>query len=319
MKHKDLFFFILASSSCLFFFVSCSAPRTVLNSGKATPHKTFRGGFDYSISIATQPIKSISNNAVELYDMIESLVNKDTIVWDEKIISLNKTAIAYALDPINSGYNFYGRYGLFKGFDIGYKYSGPHVFDARYQFMGSTGNMDNPGADGTYGSIAVQYSAQKYELPDIKGLDKLQEILGLQFKRKDILVPVIFSNSFGQEEKYGAVSYGLVYTHTFVNYSMNPAKIYWAADLANTNVNKELIPSINVKKNYPSFGAFLNLKFGYKYVYGLLSFSMYYQRYGTYPMLGGETAVFKGMSFVPSAGLFFDLPFYKMFKKKKEG
>lgn len=295
---------------------SCSAPRTVLNSGKATPHKTLRAGFDYSVSVATQPIKSIAENSVELYDLIESLVNKDTIIWDDKITSLNKTAIAYALDPINSGYNFYGRYGLFRKFDIGYKYSGPHVFDVRYQFMGSTGTYDEPGEKGTYGSIAVQYSSQKYELPDVKGLDKLQDILGLEFKRKDILVPLIFSNSFGQEEKYGAISYGLVYTHTFVNYTMNPNKIYWAADITNTNINKELVPSVSIKKNYPSFGTFLNLKLGYKYVYGLASFAMYYQKYGTYPLLGGETVKFKGLSFVPSAGIFFDIPFKKIFKKK---
>lgn len=308
-------FFLLAVFSGLLF-SSCSAPRTVLNSGKVTPHKTLRAGFDYSISIATQPIKSIVGNTKEL---VETLSAKDSIVFDDVIPTLNKAVLAYALDPINTGYNFYGRYGLFRKVDIGYKYSGPHVFDARYQFMGSTGTFDEPGEKGAYGSIGIQYSSQKYELPDIKGLDKLQDILGLTFKRKDILVPIIFSNSFGTEEKYGAVSYGLAYAHTFVRYSMNPKNIYWVAGTAGANIDKELIPSIDVKKNYPSFGTFFNLKLGYKYVYGLASFAMYYQKYGTYPLLGGETVKFKGFSFIPSAGIFFDLPFKKIFKKKSSG
>lgn len=308
-------FFLFAFLSALFF-SSCSAPRTVLNSGKVTPHKTLRAGFDYSISIATQPIKSILGNTK---DLAETLSSKDSIVFDEVIPALNTAILAYALDPINTGYNFYGRYGLFKKVDIGYKYSGPHVFDARYQFMGSSGTFDEPGEKGAYGSIGIQYSSQKYELPDVKGLDKLQDILGLDFKRKDILIPLIFSNSFGTEEKYGAVSYGLAYAHTFVRYSMNPKNIYWVAGAAGANIDKELIPSVSVRTNYPSFGTFLNIKLGYKYVYGLASFAMYYQKYGTYPLLGGESAKFKGFSFIPSAGIFFDLPFKKIFKKKTSG
>lgn len=292
---------------------SCSAPRTILHSGKVTPHKQLRVGFDYSLNVATQPVKSIVGNTRELIDIAS---NQDSLVFGDVVSTLNKAALAYALDPIGQGFNFYGRYGLLKKFDIGYKYTGAHVFDARYQFKGSVNTFDEPGEDGGYGSVGLQYSAQSYDLPSWTGLDKLQGILGLEFKRKDILIPLVFSNSFGPEEKYGAVSYGLAYGHSFIRYSFDPKNIYWAANTAGAGLDTTLIPSVNVKINYPSFGAFANIRFGYKYVFGLLSFAMYYQKYGTFPLLGGETVKFKGFSFVPSAGLYIDIPFRKIFKKK---
>lgn len=291
--------------------VSCSAPRTILHSGKVTPHKQLRVGFDYSSNIATQPIKAIVGNTPELIDAVS---NKDSVVFSDVIPTLNKTALAYALDPLGTGFNFYGRYGLLKGLDIGYKYSGVHVFDARYQFMGSKNTFDDPGKVGTYGSIGIQYSSQSYDLPG--GLDKLQDLLGLKFKRKDILVPLVFSNSFGPEEEYGAISYGIVYGHSFIKYSFDPKNIYRVNNVPGATIDTTRIPPVSGKNNFPSFGTFVNVKAGYKYGFVLFSFSMYYQNYGNYPLLGGGTVMLKGFSFVPSAGFFFDVPFKKIVKKK---
>ncbi len=292
---------------------SCSAPRTILESGKVTPHKQIKAGIDFSANFATQPIKALKGSSSEI---IESLANKDSIVFDDALNKLNIVALAYSLDPLGSGFNMYARYGLFKKMDIGYKFaSGTHVFDSRYQFMGPTSTGEDTASGKKYGSIGLQFSSQSYDLP--LGLDKLQGILGLEFKRKDFLVPLIFSYSFGKEENYGAISYGLVYSHSFVSYSFDPQKIYEAAGPSGISVNKTLIKPINEKKNFPAFGTFTNIRFGYKYVYGLLSFSMYYQNYGTFNLLGGNTVKFNGFSFVPSAGLYFIIPPKKIFKKQK--
>lgn len=296
-----------------FIFSSCSAPRTILHSGKVTPHKQLRAGIDYAANIATQPLKILTGNTRELIDVVTA---QDSIVFSDVIPTLNKAALSYALDPFGSGFHFYGRYGIVKGLDIGYKYSGVHVFDTRYQFMGSKNSSDDPDQQGTYGSIGLQFSSQSYDLPF--GLDKLQNFIGFDFKRKDFLLPLAFSNSFGPEEQYGGVSYGLVYGHTFIEYSFNPQKIYRVNNIQGANFDTIPIPSVSGKNNFPSFGTFINIKFGYQYVYGLISFAMYYQKYGTYSMLGGETVKLKGFSFLPSAGLFFDIPLKKRTKKKAD-
>ena len=65
-----------------------------------------------------------------------------------------------------------------------------------------------------------------------------------------------------------------------------------------------IIESVENKQNIFSFGGFVNLKLGYKYVYVLPSFAFYRQNYGNYPyLLGGETFELKGWTFVPSLGV----------------
>lgn len=266
-------------------------------------------------------IKSFFSGTYYLIDKYSNtdsvLLNEDVILLNEDVILLNKVALAYALDPTpNAAPNFWGRYGLIPGMDFGYKYTGAHVFDARYQFLGSTGDFDVPSDERNYGSVGLQYSWQNYDLPDWTGMNVLQKFLGLEFNRKDFLVPLIFSHSFGLEEKYGAISGGVIYGHTFIKYSFSPKNIYRLADSTGTAISKELIPTIQAKQNFLAFGVFGNMKFGYKYVMGFLALSVYYQKYGEFELLDGSKTTFKGMTFVPSAGLFFDIPFKKIFGKK---
>ncbi len=269
----------------------CIAPRSMMDSGKVTPKNQIKAGFNYSINIPTQTIK----NAVEAIKTADD----DTIYSD----ALNRSArylFAYALDPLFVGMNYYARYGVISRFDIGYKYaSGTHCIDARYQFLGSLRAIGSVSDKAPYGSIGLQYSSTKYKLPF--GFDKIQDRLGFDLKRKDIMIPLIFSLSLGDDEKIGHIAIGIVYNHTFLEYGYDPKGVY--------DIQSKLpIAAKHFKKNYPSFGAFGNLKVGYKYIYFLASFSVYYQNYGNFTMLDGSMENFSGYTFVPSFGFQIIIP-----------
>ena len=284
-----------------FIMASCTAPRAIYNSGKVTPHKQLKAGGDFSVNLP-------SLFARNLYDNIENiatpLLNRDTLSLDAQIIYLNKTAMAYAIDPFGAGYGFFARYGVAPRLDVGYKYaSGSHVFDGMYQFMGSTGTFDAPQEDFFNGSIGLQYSSKNYDLPSWSGLDKVQSILDFKFKRKDILVPLIFSLSFGPEETVGSLAFGCVYTHTFISYGIDNNRIF---DTLNS-MAPQLVDILNAKQDFSAFGTFVNVKLGYKFIYIIPAFALYYQNYGTYKLIDGSEASFKGFSFVPSVALQFNI------------
>jgi hypothetical protein len=119
--------------------------------------------------------------------------------------------------------------------------------------------------------------------------------LGYTFKRRDILVPVLFSTSFGKEEKYGSFSFGAVVNYTKIKYSSLPFNIY---TLENVKVM-----GIENDESFWSFGGFINLKLGYKYVYAVPALAIYRQNYGDYWLMNGQYANFKGWTIVPSIGL----------------
>lgn len=303
----------IASVIFIVFILGCSAPREITLSGKVTPSRQLRGGGNFSGNIPTQTISSLYGN---IEDIANTLINQDTIMLDTQLLGINKSLIAYAIDPLSTGMSFYVRYGVIKHFDIGYKYaSGTHVFDAMFQFLGSTKAIDSVKSDkkNMYGSIGVQYSTQKYDLPSMLGLDKVQEMLGFELSRKDILVPLIFSNSIGNDEEYGSISYGLVYGHSFVSYGFHPQNIYEPLD----SVISQYTQNIGDKQNFSAYGAFLNLKVGYQYAYLILSLSTYHQNYGSYKLLNGESVDLSGWTFIPTIGLQFNVPLNKLGKSKK--
>jgi hypothetical protein len=279
----------------------------VLNSGKVTPKKHLKAGYSQAGNFPTQTIGSIYNN---FESVVTSLVNEDTIVWNTEIENLNKTAISYSLDPVSWGTQYYIRYGIIEKFDVGYKNAGgANVFDLMYQFKGSTGTFKNPGDSKFYGSVGLQFSSQDFKLPKIYG--ELQDILGFKFERKDITVPLIFSKSFGKEEKIGCLAYGLTASYSFIKYGYNVSTAY------EFNQNFIKIPEkVEYKKNFASFGAFINLKIGYRFVYFLPSLAIYYQKYGNYELLNGNTVKLKGLTFVPSFGIHFTIPLIKSEYKK---
>lgn len=286
---------------------SCTSPRNITASGKVTPKGAFKAGFSSSFNIATAPLAEIDNVTRAAVDAIDS--NRDSIFYNESVAALSRGLLAYSLDPVTATSEFYLRYGLLDRVDVGYKYaSGAHVFDAMYQFMGSTGTPDNPGEEkGLHGSVGLQYSGQKSDLPSKVGLDKLSSVLNYELSRKDILIPLVFSTSFGPEETYGNFSFGVVYGHSFINYGFNPSKVL----VRNAGDRLEKIPSFTRKHQYSSFGAFLNAKVGYKYAFFLPAISVYHQNYGSYNLFGLQQENYKGWTIIPSLGLQLNLGYNK--------
>ena len=275
---------------------SCTAPRSVIHSGKVTPKGQFKAGFNMGGNIASEPIAQLGDITEAAVDAI---ANKEEVEYSEQIDVASKALMAYALDPVGTTFDFYLRYGVAERVDVGYKYAtGVHVFDAMYQFMGPTGTPENPGVGDWYGSVGLQYSGQSSGIFDKLYLDKLIPVLEFSATRRDIVIPLVFSKSFGPEEEIGNISFGPVYNHTFIKYGFDPSRIV-------KDVGGEAVPveGVYAKKNFPSFGLFVNGKFGFKFVYVLPSLTMYYQNYGTYDFLEGKQFEFSGITVIPSIGL----------------
>lgn len=291
------FFCLLALAA-----TACTAPRTIVSSGKVTPRGEFKVGGNVSFNVATSTLNQAGGAAK---DFAQAAANKDTIRYNASVDKLQAAALSYILDPVQPTADFYLRYGLADRVDIGYKYAfGSHVFDAMYQFLGPVGTPEHPGgqAGATYGSIGLQYATQRAKLPSIPYLDNISDVLRLSASRHDLLVPLVFSTSFGPEEQAGALSYGLVYSHTFLRYGFEAPKIY-------NNVGSSQLPSLPTqRRNFSSYGGFLSVKLGYRYAYVVPALAIYYQDYGTYPLLNNRTAQLKGVTVIPSIGLQFRVP-----------
>ncbi|QNF32553.1 hypothetical protein HUW51_07365 [Adhaeribacter swui] len=280
----------------MLFAVSCTAPRAIINSGKVTAPGQFKAGLNFGGNIATEPIGQLDDITKSAVDAIR---NKDSIYYDEQIDVFAKGLTAYALDPVGLTFDFYVRYGVAPRVDVGYKFaSGAHVLDAMYQFLGPTGTPDNPGEGTLYGSVGLQYTGQKANLPARALLNKLEPVLDFYATRRDVVIPVIFSKSFGPEEEIGNISWGVVYNRTFIKYGFDPGNIF-------TKYTDQVVrvEAVKEKNSFSSYGAFVNGKIGFRYVYLLPALTMYYQNYGTYKVLGGKKHEFSGMTFIPSIGL----------------
>jgi hypothetical protein len=297
-KPNHLSFAVLAVATLLV--GSCTAPRTIVSTGKVTPKGEFRAGGNLAFNVATE---TISKTGSALRSAAEQAVQEDRVEYSGTIDNLQVAALAYVLDPVRPSSDLYVRYGALDRLDVGYKYAfGSHVFDAAYQFLGPTGTVERPGgpAGANYASIGLQFATQRANLPNLPFLDDINDILGFRATRRDLIVPLVFSHSFGAEEELGAVSYGVVYTHTFLRYGFEPGRVF------NGNVKVPALPQ--QKTNFPSFGAFANVKIGYRYAYIIPSLGIYYQDYGTYQLLNNKTADLSGFTFVPSIGLQFRIP-----------
>jgi hypothetical protein len=288
---KRFFIFFLLS-----LVAACTAPRAVSQSGRVTPKDKFRVGSDYTFNISTQTTAALFDG---IKTSIEELLDEEDAVYDDTTRKISKALLAYSIDPLSSGMDFYLRYGVLKNMDMGYKYAtGIHVLDGRWQFMQP---MTTPQDDASlHGSIGVQYSSQSYDLPSFMKLNKLQSFLGYKMSRKDVLIPLIFSRPFGEEEKYGALGFGLAYNYTKLDYGFEPLKLY---NKLGGDVDTEVIAPVHAEKSIHAYGAFFNLKGGYKYVYLTGGLSLYYQDYGEYELLEGDSAKLSGLTIIPTLGL----------------
>jgi hypothetical protein len=286
----------------------CTSSRSITASGKVTPKGAFKIGGNSSFNISTAPLAAIDEVTESAVQAIE---NRDTIAYED-FRGLSRGLLAYSLDPIAPNTDFYIRYGLARRIDIGYKFaSGAHVFDGMYQFMGGLGTPDAPGPAGLHGSIGLQYATQNADLPGKRFLDRLGSVFNYDLSRRDLLIPLVFSHSFGPEEQYGNISWGLVYGHTTITYGFAPAELF--VRVAGDRVQK--LEPFQEKEGFSSYGAFLNAKIGFKYAYLLPALSIYYQNYGTYNLFGLQQESFKGMSFIPSLGLQINLGYGKTVRR----
>ena len=290
---------------------ACTAPRNITTSGKVTPQGEFRVAYNQSFNLATAPLNkatdAIKSAASQLGTQAES---GQKVNYSDAVSNVQTAALAYLLDPVQPAADLSIRYGIVPRLDAGYKYAfGSHVFDAQYQLLGPTGSVENPergAASGTtYASIGLQYAIQRTGLPKISFLNDLNNLLGISATRQDLIVPLTISQSIGPEESIGAISYGAVYAHSWVSYGFTPSNLYNRAGTA-------VLPSLpGQSNNFSSYGLFLNLKLGYKYVYIIPAFSYYYQNYGTYTLVDGSTASLSGSTFIPSLGVQFRIPSFK--------
>lgn len=292
-----------------FVFFGCSGSRSMLNSGKVLPKNQLRIGKNYTFNLSSAPIAQSVRGS---YNLGNSLSTKDTIYYDQQIEHINAALLSYCLDPIGYNDELYFRYGLGNHMDMGFKSSGgAHAFDMMYQFLGSNANFIDSDKGGYYGSFGLQYSWQNFRFLNYPMFDKVERIFGLEMSRKDITIPVIFSKSFGPEERTGCFSFGLIYSQSFIKYKITSKTVYAVSDA--THLSPELLAPINAKVNYGSYGTFLNVKIGRRYVFFNFSLAAYYQNYGKYLLLGGNTRTLKGISIIPSYGVQFNI----LPKKKK--
>ncbi|ALW83638.1 hypothetical protein AUC43_00050 [Hymenobacter sedentarius] len=281
---------------------SCTAPRAIVATGKVTPQGEFRVGYNQGFNIATAPL---SKAGAAVRDAATTAANKDTVGYGGSVKNLQAAALAYILDPVQPTADLSIRYGILPRLDAGYKYAfGSHVFDAQFQLLGPTGSPEHPGAGAasgtTYASIGLQFATQRAKLPSIPFLGDINSVLNFKATRNDLLVPLIFSQSFGPEEEIGAISYGVVYAHSWVNYGFAPDNVY---------LNTQKIPALpNQSRDFSSYGAFLNVKLGYRYVYVIPAVSIFYQNYGDYALLNGASTSLSGVTFVPSLGFQLRIP-----------
>ncbi len=278
------------------FFINCSAPRTNIHSGKVTPKGHFKGGFNMSPTI---PLNTIDKATTTVKDQLTSVTDTTSALDSSNVRSFSEALLSYSLDPITFGSDIYIRYGVLERLDVGLGYSfSTKIFDVTYQFMGSTGDYDGPGTKGTNGSLGLQYSSQEYELPSFFG--SVQRLLKYEFSRSDFLARATFSTAFGEEEKYGYVGYGAACNYTRVKYGFEDDPL---RDIVNEETGDVLSHVPQTETSYFAYGPFVNAKVGYKHVFLLVSTSVYYQNYGTYEILGGETVDLSGWTIIPSFGI----------------
>ncbi len=288
---------------------SCVAPRAITNSGKVTPKGNWVVATNQTYNIATAPAEKVASALdVNLDNLLTGAIDTFSIA-ESNVVSTDWQKVGEALmannfDPIGGGFEFGVRYGIAERFDVGFKKTGrAKAIDVQYQFLGSLGNVDDfseSATDKWYGSIGLQYSSQDVSLPF--WARPINSRLQYDFSRKDILVPLIFSYGLGNEESIGAISFGLAYNFTRMHYSTTPFTYAYIQD-ANGVVTALNSKAITETKNINSFGAFANVKIGFRYFYFVPALAVYYQNYGTLQNFIGESFQMKGLTVVPSLGL----------------
>jgi hypothetical protein len=284
----------------------CAGPRAVLHSPEATPKGQWRVGGTLDVSLPTQTSRSMFGGLREGIELLhdQAAESDSAAITADSLNDLAEALVAYSLDPIGAQAGLHVRYGLLPRVDAGYRYAGGvHVFDARVQFLGPVSGAaaaDGGGASpGWRGSVAVQYSGQEYTLP--APLDKLQSLLRYEFKRKDILVPLILGRPFGPRGALGEFGLGAAYNLSLIEYDSEILKLVEKLDDGLTRPFAKL----RGERAIHAFGGFANARLGFRFVHLLASLAVYRQDYGTYELFGGRRTTLRGWTVQPSGGLEF--------------
>ncbi len=292
----------LTRSICLYFllsllllgYFSCSAPRSLMQSGRVTPHKDYNAGIEASINISGATLdnlfKGVEADARQFF--------KDSLASDSSLKRSATTALSYSLDPFTLATGIWIRYGIFNRTDFGFRLSGGTLItDLRYQFLGPTKKSPSESRSMWYGSGGIQYSKTEFTLPSYLG--EIQKALGYEFVRRDLLLPFIFSRSLGPEEKYGAVVLGASLQYSAVHYGFKPSFLMNVVN--GDRIAVKDVPSD--KENYFAYGASAGLKIGHKPWYFFPALAVFYQDFGEYQIFNSQTASISGFTLLPSVSL----------------
>ena len=271
--------------------VSCSVPKVMNQSGRVTPKGNITGGISYMGNVSQEPVKRVSGL---VGNFINDFQPTDSVNFNQVMEDANAALVAYTLDPIIAGPQFYVKIGVYDRLEVGYlRTEVTNAFSFQFQFLGFEKEYQEQSKKRWFGSVGMQYSQSKFSLPDRFG--ELQRTFGYRFGRNDFLFPLNFSYSLGPNEQYGAIGFGAVLGLHRLNYSFIPDKVF--------DENGVQLQPLQYKNRYHSLGFFLNAKLGFKYVYVIPSLAVYYQNYGEYPMLNRNMVNFQGFSFVPAITL----------------
>jgi hypothetical protein len=284
---------------------ACTAPRSVLNSPEALPKGRWQVGANMDVNLPTQTADKLYGGLKKGLDALSDKASKDgnAAVTADSLNGYVIALMAYSVDPISPQTGVFIRYGFRPGLDGGYRYSsGCHGFDLRWQFLGPLADDSAAGdASAWRGSIGAQYSWQSFELPSVAGLDKLQDLLAFEFKRKNILLPVMVGKPFGEHGRYGGFGFGLAYNLSLIDYGSDILKLMEKKSDGTTAP----FPSLHGSKAISSYGGFYTLRAGYRWAYLIGSFAAYWQDYGEFELFGGRKESLAGWTFLPTLGMEF--------------
>src|SRR5678815_4278707 len=75
---------------------SCSAPRSILTSGKVVPKGQVRFGINNTVNVSSASIERSIKGSMNL---AKSVLRNDTVIYSQQIANLNSVFMAYCLDP----------------------------------------------------------------------------------------------------------------------------------------------------------------------------------------------------------------------------
>jgi hypothetical protein len=188
-------------------------------------------------------------------------------------------AVGLGLNPPGATPDVMIRYGFYKGFDAGLRYSGSamHV-DAKAQFLGG-------GEDEWAGSISLGYSRARYHGI---GFDVVDVVQIAEFSRHNLEVPLLFGRRLGP---FGHVWAGPKYVGS-----------YYRLDATIRNVGA--VPTTSGVIHY--LGGFAGVALGYKHVFAMAEITI--ADMIARPLVYGREVDVGGIVVMPSLGVMARLP-----------